>query len=91
MTEDEEYKKVLFDKVPSLRPVFKTDGTGTVTAANASPLNDGASALVLMSASKAAELGLKPLAKIICTFKSSPLLLNRLSHRLTLLFINSLR
>lgn len=65
VTEDEEYKKVLFDKVPTLRPVFKTDGTGTVTAANASPLNDGASALVLMSASKAQELGLKPLAKIV--------------------------
>lgn len=65
VTEDEEYKKVLFEKVPTLRPVFKTDGTGTVTAANASPLNDGASALVLMSASKAQELGLKPLAKIV--------------------------
>jgi acetyl-CoA C-acetyltransferase len=50
------------DKIPNLRPVF--DKEGTVTAANASTLNDGASALVLMSASKAAELGLKPIAKI---------------------------
>ncbi|KAF8304960.1 thiolase [Clavulina sp. PMI_390] len=65
VTEDEEYKKVIFDKVPTLRPTFKTDGTGTVTAANASPLNDGASALVIMSAAKAQELGLKPLAKIV--------------------------
>jgi acetyl-CoA C-acetyltransferase len=66
VVEDEEYKKVIFDKVPSLRPSFVNDGTGTVTAANASPLSDGASALVLMSASKAQELGLKPLAKIVC-------------------------
>lgn len=66
ISEDEEYKKVMFDKIPTLRPSFKTDGTGTVTAANASPLNDGASAIVLMSASKAEELGLKPLAKIVC-------------------------
>ncbi len=60
--EDEEYKNVSFDKVPSLRPVFSKDGT--VTAANASTINDGASALVLMSLEKATELGLKPLAKI---------------------------
>ena len=59
---DEEYTKVNTDKVPQLRPVFKTDGT--VTAANASTLNDGASAVVLMSASKAAELGLDPIARI---------------------------
>ncbi|MDC0083440.1 acetyl-CoA C-acyltransferase [Schleiferiaceae bacterium] len=59
---DEEYTKVNTDKVPQLRPVFKKDGT--VTAANASTLNDGASAVVLMSASKAAELGLQPIAKI---------------------------
>lgn len=82
ITEDEEYKKVMFDKVPSLRPVFKTDGSGTVTAANASPLNDGASALILMSASKAEELGLKPLAKIICTFPY-PTLLPSLLYSLT--------
>ncbi len=62
MTEDEEYKNVNFDKIPGLRPVF--DKNGTVTAANASTINDGASALVLMSAEKAKELGLKPLAKI---------------------------
>lgn len=60
--EDEEYKNVMFDKIPSLRPVFEKDGT--VTAANASTMNDGASALVLVSKEKAKELGLKPLAKI---------------------------
>ena len=59
---DEEYTKVNTDKVPQLRPVFKKDGT--VTAANASTLNDGAAAVVLMSASKASELGLQPIAKI---------------------------
>ena len=59
---DEEYTKVNTDKVAQLRPVFKKDGT--VTAANASTLNDGASAVVLMSASKAAELGLDPIARI---------------------------
>ncbi|MDC6481507.1 acetyl-CoA C-acyltransferase [Schleiferiaceae bacterium] len=59
---DEEYTKVNTDKVPQLRPVFKK--AGTVTAANASTLNDGASAVVLMSASKAAELGLDPIARI---------------------------
>lgn len=61
--QDEEYKNVNFDKIPQLRPVF--DKEGSVTAANASTLNDGAAALVLMSAEKAAELGLKPLAKIV--------------------------
>ena len=60
---DEEYKNVNFDKVPGLRAVFSKDGT--VTAANASTINDGASALVLMSLDKANELGLKPLAKVI--------------------------
>ncbi|MBS7334293.1 MAG: thiolase family protein [Weeksellaceae bacterium] len=60
--QDEEYKNVNFDKVPGLRAVFSKDGT--VTAANASTINDGASALVLMSLDKANELGLKPLAKI---------------------------
>ena len=63
MTEDEEYKNVIMDKIPNLRPVF--DREGTVTAANASTLNDGASALVLMSAEKAAELGLTPIARIV--------------------------
>lgn len=62
VSEDEEYKAVRFDKIPNLRPVF--DKEGTVTAANASTINDGASALVLMSAEKAAELGLSPIAKI---------------------------
>jgi len=62
VSEDEEYRNIKFDKVPTLAPVFEKEGT--VTAANASTLNDGAVALVLMSASKAAELGLKPLAKI---------------------------
>ena len=60
---DEEPFAVKFEKIPGLKPVFKKDGT--VTAANASALNDGAAALVLMSAYKAAELGLKPLAKIL--------------------------
>lgn len=62
VSEDEEYRNIKFDKVPTLAAVFEKEGT--VTAANASTLNDGAVALVLMSASKAAELGLKPLAKI---------------------------
>ena len=61
-SEDEEYKNVKMDKIPTLRPVFNKDGT--VTAANASTLNDGAAALVIMSADKAKELNLKPLAKI---------------------------
>ena len=60
---DEEPAAVKFDKIPTLKPVFKKDGT--VTAANASTLNDGAAALVLMSAEKAKELGLTPLAKIL--------------------------
>lgn len=61
--DDEEIQSVKFDKIPLLKPVFKKDGT--VTAANASTLNDGAAALVLMSKSKADELGLKPLARIV--------------------------
>ena len=63
INEDEEYKKVKIDKIPNLRPVF--DKEGTITAANASTLNDGASALIIMSLEKANELKLKPLAKII--------------------------
>ena len=59
---DEDFSKVRHDKVPALRPVFKKDGT--ITAANASNINDGACAMVIMSADKAAEMGLKPLAKI---------------------------
>lgn len=60
---DEEYTNVKFDKIPALRPVFQKDGT--VTAANASTINDGAAALILMSKEKADELGLKPIAKIL--------------------------
>lgn len=63
ISEDEEYKNVKLEKIPSLRPAF--DKEGTVTAANASTLNDGASALVLMSRAKADELGLKALARIV--------------------------
>ena len=63
VTEDEEYKSVDFSKFPTLRTVFKKDGT--VTAANASTINDGAAALVLVSGEKLKELGLTPLAKII--------------------------
>ena len=63
ISEDEEYKNVKLDKIPNLRPVFDKDGT--ITAANASTLNDGASALVIMSLEKANELAIKPLAKII--------------------------
>lgn len=60
--EDEEFKNVKLEKIPQLRPVFKKDGT--VTAANASTLNDGASAVVLMSKEKAEELGVQPMAII---------------------------
>ena len=62
ISEDEEYKKVILEKIPKLRPVFKKEGT--ITAANASTINDGASALILMCKDKAQELNLKPLAKI---------------------------
>jgi len=63
INKDEEAYTVNFEKIPGLKPVFKKDGT--VTAANASTLNDGAAALVLMSADKAAELGIKPLVRIL--------------------------
>ncbi len=62
VSKDEEYTNVSMDKIPSLRPVFTKDGT--VTAANASTINDGAAAVVLMSREKADALGLKPLAII---------------------------
>ena len=62
ISEDEEYKNVRMDKIPALRPAFSKDGT--VTAANASTINDGAGAMILMSAEKASELGLTPLATI---------------------------
>ena len=61
-SEDEEYKNVNFDKIPALKPVFAKEGT--VTAANASTMNDGAAALVLVSGQKLKELGLTPLARI---------------------------
>ena len=63
VSEDEEYKNVKLEKIPQLRAVFNKEGT--VTAANASTLNDGASAVILMSKEKANELGLNPIAKII--------------------------
>ena len=62
VTEDEEYKNVKLEKIPNLRPAFSKDGT--VTAANASTINDGAAAVVLMSEAKAKEMGLAPLAYI---------------------------
>ena len=63
VTRDEEPGKVKFDKIPTLRPVFEKDGT--ITAANASTINDGAAALVVMSAATALELGITPLARIL--------------------------
>jgi len=63
LSQDEGPAKVKFDKIPTLKPAF--DKAGTVTAANASTLNDGAAALVLMSAEKAKALGCKPLARIV--------------------------
>jgi acetyl-CoA C-acetyltransferase len=63
VSKDEEFTNVKLDKIPSLAPVFQKDGT--VTAANASTLNDGASAIILMSKEKMEALGLKPLAKIV--------------------------
>ncbi|MGF1638312.1 MAG: acetyl-CoA C-acyltransferase [Cyclobacteriaceae bacterium] len=62
ISEDEEYKKVTIEKIPSLRPVF--DDKGTVTAANASTLNDGAAALVLVSEAQLKKLNMKPIARI---------------------------
>ncbi len=63
IAEDEEYKNVVFEKIPSLKPAFGKDGTAT--AANSSTINDGAAAAVLMSKAKADELGIKPLARIL--------------------------
>ncbi len=63
MTEDEEYKNVKLEKIPTLKPVFNKDGTAT--AANASKISDGAAALVIMSEEKAKRAGLKPLARIV--------------------------
>lgn len=63
VSEDEEYKNVFLDKIPALRPAF--DKEGTITAANASTLNDGASALILVSEEAVAKYNLKPIAKIV--------------------------
>lgn len=63
VTQDEEYKNVFLDKIPTLRPAFDKDGT--ITAANASTLNDGASALILASEEAVTKYGLKPIAKIV--------------------------
>lgn len=63
MEEDEEYKNVKFEKVPDLKPAFSKEGTAT--AANSSTINDGATAMVLMSKEKMEELGLAPVAKIL--------------------------
>jgi len=63
VSEDEEPGKARFDKIPSLRPAFEKEGA--ITAANASKLNDGAAAILIMSEEKATELGLKPIAKIV--------------------------
>lgn len=61
--EDEEFTKTNFEKIPKLKPVFEKDGT--VTAANASTINDGAAAVILMSPEKAKEMGIKPIVRII--------------------------
>ena len=63
MSQDEEYKKVKFDKIPTLKPAFTKDGS--TTAANASSINDGAAATILMSEKKVIELGITPLARIV--------------------------
>lgn len=63
VSEDEEYKNVIYDKIPTLKAAFTPDGT--VTPASSSPISDGAAALVVMSRRKADELGLKPLARIL--------------------------
>jgi acetyl-CoA C-acetyltransferase len=63
VSEDEEYKNVFLDKIPALRPAFEKEGT--ITAANASTLNDGASALILVSEEAVAKYNLKPIAKIV--------------------------
>ncbi|MBX7152820.1 thiolase family protein, partial [bacterium] len=69
ITEDENPKKANFEKMPTLKPAFQKDGT--VTAANASSINDGAAALVIMSREKADQLKLKPLVKIIAQASSA--------------------
>ncbi|MEM1178671.1 MAG: acetyl-CoA C-acyltransferase [Acidobacteriota bacterium] len=73
VSEDEEPARARFDKMPSLRPAFQRDG-GTVTAANASKINDGAAALILTSAEHAEKLGKKPIARLVsqATFSQDP-------------------
>ena len=63
VTEDEEVRKTNFEKIPALKPAFAKEGT--ITAANASKISDGAAALVLMSAEKASALGIRPMARIV--------------------------
>ncbi len=72
VSEDEEPRKAIFEKISKLRPVFNKDGA--VTAANASKIDDGAAAVVLMAAEKAEELGIKPMAKIVAqaSYAQSP-------------------
>jgi acetyl-CoA C-acetyltransferase len=65
VNEDEEYKRLLKDKVPTLQPAFVKDGTGTITAANASSLNDGAAAIVVVGSDELKKKDSKPLAKIV--------------------------
>jgi len=88
LTEDEEYKRVEFEKISNLRPAFTPDGT--VTAANASTINDGAAALLLASKEKAEALGLRPIARILsyadaeqapASFPTSPILAAPLALR----------
>ncbi len=72
VTDDEDVTKTNFEKIPSLRPAFTKDGT--VTAANASKISDGAAAVVVMSAKKAAQLGVKPQARVVrqASFAKAP-------------------
>lgn len=81
VAEDEEYKNIKLEKVSTLRPVF--DKNGTVTAANASTLNDGASAVVLASKEATDKIGAKPLAKIVCALSVSMCALSLLHHTLS--------
>jgi len=71
ISQDEEYKRLMKEKVPSLQPAFIKNGTGTITAANASSLNDGAAALVVMSGSHAKKVGAKPVAKVVAYTESA--------------------
>ena len=88
-SKDEEPYNVKFDKIPSLNPAFQKDGT--VTAANACTMNDGAAALVLMSKEKADELGLKPIAKYTSVMQMQNRHLNGLLPLLLSLFPKQLK